>query len=224
MKKLLNVLAILLALNFLVIAGGVGWLYQGGHLDKAKVLAVRAVLFPPPATQQPAAAKAADPTTQPSVRLDELLSKTLGRPASEQVEFIQHTFDVQMAQLDRRQLELGDLQHQVELAQGQLSKDRAALEAEKAKLEAREQLASKEETDKGFQDSLQLYSTMPAKQVKQIFMSMDDATVVQYLEAMPARTAARIAKEFKTAEETDRIEKIMQKMRQDRSGTPIAGN
>jgi len=40
MKKLLNVLAWTLALNFVAIAAGVGWLYNSGHLDHPKVVAI----------------------------------------------------------------------------------------------------------------------------------------------------------------------------------------
>ena len=36
MKKLLNMLALTLALNFLAVAGSIGWLYQSGRLDRQK--------------------------------------------------------------------------------------------------------------------------------------------------------------------------------------------
>ncbi|HMB96630.1 MAG TPA: hypothetical protein VKK61_11370, partial [Tepidisphaeraceae bacterium] len=169
--------------------------------------------FPKPievaATTQPSE----QPTTQPIMRLDELLAKATGRGASEQVEFIQHAFDAQMAILDRRQREMVDLQRQVDLSREQMTKDRALLAQQKQALDAREQESNRLANDKGFQDSLSLYNTMPAKQVKTIFMGLNDQTIRNYLEAMQPRTAAKIIKEFKSPEETDRIQKIMEQMR-----------
>ena len=57
------------------------------------------------------------------------------------------------------------------------------------------------------------------KQVKQVFMTLDDATVMSYLQAMEPRAAARIMKEIKSPEELRRIQTIMERMRQ---ATPAA--
>lgn len=214
MKRLFNVLVITLALNFLAVAGFVGWLHQTGRLDRARALAIRDILFPKPAavvaTTQPAPA----PTTQPTLQLEELLARTAGRSATEQVRFIQQTFDAQMVQLERRERELGDLQRQVDLAKEQLTRDRADIDAQRAELASKQDEQTRLASDKGFQDSLNLYNTMPGKQVKQVFMTLDDATVMNYLQAMQPRAAARIIKEFKTPEEVARIQSIMEKMRQ----------
>ena len=59
MKKLLNVIVCTLALNFLALAGLVGWLWQSGKLDRKTAFAIKDLLFP-----QPSATPAA--TTQPT--------------------------------------------------------------------------------------------------------------------------------------------------------------
>jgi len=215
MKKLWDILMMTLAFNFLALAGGVGWLYQTGRLDHARVLAVKDVLFPKPVIA---------PTTQPSTenaapadgikRLEELLAKNAGkRTAAEQVALIQQNFDATMYQLDQRERTVQDLERQVAAENQKLANDRAALEADRQKLTAREQEANRLENDKGFQDTLALYNAMPSKQAKSVFMTLDDATVAQYLDAMQPRTAARIIKEFKTPDETERIKRILEKMR-----------
>jgi len=214
MKRLFNVLMLTLALNFIALAGGVGWLYQSGHLDRTRVAAIEEIVFPKKTdapTTQPG--NTGSPTTQPIVQLEELLAKASGRSAVEQVEFIQHTFDAQMAQRDRRQRELNDLQRQVDLAKDQMAKDRAALQAEQKKLADQQQQVTKFASDKGFQDSLDRYQAMPGKQVKAIFMTLDDATVMNYLQAMEPRAAAKVIKEFKSPEETARIQKVLERMR-----------
>ena len=214
MKKLGGVIVMTLAINFLAAAGGIGYLFHSGKLDRAKVATIKELVFAP---QGPAGSATTQPSTQPTTKpvnsLEELLAKASGRTAGEQVEFIQRSFDAQMALLDRRQRELTDLQRQVDLAKQQMERDRVALEKGRTELTARQEMAKKLETDKGFQDSLQLYNTMPGKQVKTIFMAMDDATMRQYLQSMQPRVAARIIKEFKSPDELTRIQKVMEAMR-----------
>lgn len=225
MKKLLNVIVLTLAMNFLILAGGVAWLHQTGRLDRAKVLAIRDVLFAEPSEriEQPATTQPAEPSSgmsQPILRLEELLAKTTGRSATEQVQFLQQTFDAQMTLLERRERELNDLQRQVELARRQLARDREQFEQDHAALAAREEQATRLAADEGFQTSLQLYSTLPPKQVKAIFMSLDDASVMNYLQAMEPRVAARIVKEFKTPDELARVQRVIEKLR--RPDAPVA--
>src|SRR3954471_635170 len=215
MKKLLSVFAWTLALNFLALIGGVAILYRAGNLNHDKVKQIKELVFAP--ATQPTEEKAVavrDPATQPTLKLEEMLAKVSGRSASEQVEFMQRTFDAQMAVLDRRFQELQSQRKTVEDARSQLDRERATLGAGQQQLAAAQQQEKKLAEDKGFQDTLALYTTMPAKQVKSIFMSLDDDTMIQYLRVMEPRTATKITKEFKTPEELARIGKVMEKMRQ----------
>jgi flagellar motility protein MotE (MotC chaperone) len=146
--------------------------------------------------------------------LDDLMAQQSGRSATEKVEFIQRTFDTRMLELDRRQTELADLQSQVDLANQKLSVDRKALEKEKQAVAAKEKEAQTLQTDQGFQDSLAVYNSIPPKQVKDIFLNLDQQTVRQYLEAMDARQAGKIVKEFKTPVERAFIQKVLESMRE----------
>ncbi len=213
MKKIFTVIMLTLAMNFLALAGGVGWLVRSGHVDKAKFKQIREIVFPPPAPAEQKESLADEAATRPTVRLDELLAKMSGRPAGEQVELIQQTFDAQMLILDRRQRELMDLEKQVDLAKQKLAADRAAFEKDQAALNSREDESAKLAADKGFQDSLALYTAMPSKQVKTIFMTLDEVTVEHYLDAMDPRDAAKIIKEFKTPDETAFIQQVLERMR-----------
>jgi len=214
MKKVFNVLVLMLAANFLLLAGAVGWLYQNGKLDRVKVAAIKSIVFPSPATQPAVQLVESSASTRPAMKLDELLARYGGKPPAEQLELIRQSFDSQMAQLDRAHRGLLDLQLQVQLAQQKLDRDRAALETERKKLLAQEQEAQRLAADKGFQDSLALYQSMPAKQAKELFLAMDDQTAVKYLQAMEPRVATKITKEFKTPEEIQRLKKILDKLSQ----------
>lgn len=214
MKRLWDLMVLTLALNFLALAGVAGWLYQSGHLDKERIEKVKEALFPPPAppaaTTQPSAA---DPAAQSREQLDALLAKHAGLPAGQQVEFIRQTFDAQMAQLDRRTRELADLKSQIDLANAKLAADRAGLDAERKRLTDEQEQAKKTAADQGFQDSLTLYNSMPARQVKSVFMTLNDDAVLQYLRAMDPMAAGKIIKEFKTPDEMDRVQRILERMR-----------
>src|SRR4051812_42016423 len=203
MKKLWSVFVHTLAVNFLLLAGAAGWLWKSAHVDRPKVEAVREVLFPKAETAAPG------PATQPSkpetgpplVRLDQLLARHTGKRAGEQVEAIQQAFDTQSALIDRRRRELEDLQAQVAAEQKRLADASAALEGERKDLTERRQQAEQAAADKGFADSLKLYSAMPGKQAKAVFMDMPDEAAARFLQAMPPRTATKIVKEFKTPAE-----------------------
>ena len=213
MKKLYNVFVLTLALNFLAVVVAVGALYGQGRLDRKRIDAIKALLYPPPTTQPATSQPADDHAPEPVLKLGALLEQKSGLSTSEQLLFLQQTFDSRMAELDRRQRELGDLQRQVDLANNILARDRAALEAEKKTVAEREQLAAKLANDKGFQDSLELYKSLPARQVKQAFMTLDDETVRRYLQAMEPRGAAKIVREFKTPDEQQRIRRVIDRMR-----------
>ena len=214
MKKLLAVLIGTLAMNFLVLAGGVGWLYKTGKLDREKVMAIKEILFPPPPpSEEDKPEEDETATTQPVLKLEELLARHSGRTAGEQVEFIQRAFDAQMVQLDRRQRELIALQDQIDAAKAKLAADRALLDEDRKKLTAEQQMAETLANDQGFQDSLELYKAMPPKQVKTIFMTLAEDQVVRYLQAMEPRGASRIIKEFKAPEELERIQRVLETMR-----------
>jgi hypothetical protein len=212
-KRLFAVISATLALNFLVAVGAIVWLYQNGKLNDERVKQIKEIVFAPATQPTTRASNERDPSTQPSMGLEQLLAKVSSRPASEQVEFMQRTFDAQSALLDSRFAELEKQRATLTSAQAQFSKDRDALSTREKALAAREQEQARLASDKGFQETLELYATMPPRQVKTIFMSLDDPTVVLYLKSMEPRAAGKIIKEFKTADETARAAKLLEAMR-----------
>lgn len=213
MKKIWNLLVLTLAMNFLLAAGAVGWLYQNGHLDKERVVKIKEVVFPPATQPVPTTQPTSDTADHSKDQLDALLARHANLPAGQQAEFIRQAFDSQIAELDRRTRELQDLQAQIDLANTKLVADRAALEADRKKLTDEQEQAKKLATDQGFQDSLNLYNSMPAKQVKSIFMTLSDDAMMQYLKAMDSMVAGKIIKEFKTPDELERVQRILEMMR-----------
>jgi hypothetical protein len=226
-KKILNVIVLTLALNFLLAGAGGLVLFSKSHMDRQKFGKLKEFLF---AASQPTTAELASTqpaaTTEPEDPLADLLAKASGHTAGEQVNFIRQTFEAEMAEMDQKKRELEDLKHQVDLAREQTGIDRAKIEIAQKDLQNRQEMQNKLATDKGFQDSLELYNVMPARQVKTIFMTLSDDTVQQYFQAMEPRSAAKIMKEFKLPDETMKLEKVMERIRQSQAGgapgTPVA--
>lgn len=213
-KKLGLLILLVLAINFLAVAGGVGYLVGTGKLDKDKAKEIGKIIFPTTApTSQPATQPAEVDLSDPLLSIDELLVKTTGMSAAEQNDFLRSTFESLSAQLDRQRRELIDLRRQVDFAQVQLTKDREALATREKTLVERDQVQTAMATDKGFQESLAVYDAMKAKQVKEIFSTLDEDTVVRYLQAMDPRRVSGILKEYKTPEEISRAQSLLEKMR-----------
>jgi flagellar motility protein MotE (MotC chaperone) len=222
-SKLFNVIVLLLALNFLAVAGGVGWLAKSGRLGKAQVAEIKAILFrPPPEVVAETQPGAPDPSTRPSLKLDALLAEKAGLPVGQQAEHLRQMFDANSAELDRRQRELLALKDQVERAQRELDTGRGQLLKAEAAVNEREQEAARLASDQGFQDALKLYSSMPAKNVKQIFMTLDDETVVRFLRAMEPRTATKILKDFKAPDELSRAQRYLERLEKRPAATAAA--
>jgi flagellar motility protein MotE (MotC chaperone) len=224
LKKLGLALVLVLAINFVAVAGAGAYLFSTGALTKAKLGEITKVMYPA-ATSQPATQPVGvvDATTQPIMRIDEFLGATAGKTAAEQLAFMQSAFDRQMALLDRQRQELLDLRRQVELARTQFVKDKAVIESREKQIAAREEAMNAKVVDKGFNETLKLYNAMQTKQVKDIFSKLDDETVVRYLQAMDARRASRILGEFKTPEELVRAQALLERMRKKDATTANSG-
>jgi hypothetical protein len=214
-KRLALVLMLILSINFLAVAGGVGYLFGTGKIDSDKLVEIGKIVFPPPPepATQPVVDTRDPATTQPLLRLDELLNKTTGKTAAEQVAFISDLVAAQSASLERQRAELLALQRQVNLAQEQIGKERNELTARQQLLNARETQRQKIDSDEGFKKALAVYDTMDTKQIKEIFLSLDEATVVRYLQAMEPRRVSRIVKEFTTPAELAKAQSLLEMMR-----------
>ena len=213
-RKLVVAIVLLLAINFLAVVGGAGYLISTGAVDGAKATQIAEILFPAPTpTTAPATRPAAEAATPPLLKFDELLAQQTGKSTSEQVQFLRDTFDGRSAQLDRQHRELLDLKHQIDLAQSSLSTDRTAVAARDQAIADREQQAAKQAADAGFQRTLEVYESMSPKQLKELFMKADEALVARYLQSMEPRRVANIAKEFKTPEEASRVNALLERLR-----------
>jgi hypothetical protein len=215
MKRLWDVLVLTLALNFRAVAGLAGWLRMSGRIDRSRVAQIKEMLFPPPAPQAPTTQPASiDPTTQPTLALETLLSQHTNMTAGQQLDFVRKTFDERQAELERKEQTLDNQQSMIRLAQDKLQTDRQIFEAQRRAFADEQERTRKLASDQGFQDALELYSNLPPKQSKTMLLAQTDDTARTFLQAMDKGVASKIIKECKTPEEMDRIRQIMEKIRQ----------
>src|ERR1700733_2034184 len=121
MTKIFRLVAYILALHFLALGGALEYLWRSGHLDHDRLVQIKQIMF---STTQPTTEPVA--TTQPVAEssaasgLDAVLAKAVAGTPAEQVESLQRSFDARMAQVDLRQRQLADQQHEVDVGQQRL--------------------------------------------------------------------------------------------------------
>ena len=216
-KKLFTAVVGVLAINFLFVAGGVGYLVATKKIDREKVLEIRSIVLGP--ATAPSTRPATQPTTQdatpdtPMLRIDALLAKVRDQPAPVRIDFVRGQLDAQAATIERRDREVADQRAQLDTAIEELKKQRETLVTERQAFDNRKAEQAKLDADTGFQKSLELYGTLPPKQVKAIFATLDDDTVVRYLQSMDAKQAGNVLKEFKTPAEVNRAQAYLERIR-----------
>lgn len=223
LQKIFSAIVIVLAINFIAIAVAAALLAQKAGLDREKVQAVREILFPPPDPDEsdPADSAAATqiPEPTPMEQLMALLDAQSGKPTEERVEDLQQTFDGRTVALTRARRELDDLQRQLDIASRRLLEQRTAFESSRQEWEQAVVDAAERSRDKGFADALQLYSQLPARQTKDIFLQLEEEVVLQFLQAMDPQPAAKVLKEYKTDAEIQKLRSLLEEMRK---GDPVA--
>ncbi len=224
LRTLWNLIVVVLALNFVGMALALALVAQRAHLDRAKIAEIRRVLFPPEEPEaEPDEVEVEPPPPTPMEQLIALLDAQSGKPTEQQVEDVRQAFDQRAAALDRARRELMDRQRLADAAAEKLLEERAAFARERAAWEQEVAAARDRAQDEGFQQALALYQQIPAKQVKDIFLQLEDEVVLGYLREMDTRLAAKILKEFKTATETARARTILEQLRQGDAAAASAG-
>lgn len=222
LKKLVLVLIVTLAINFVALAAAAAMLAQKAQLDREKIEQVRDVLFP--STEEPAEpeATAEPPEPTPMEQLLALLDAESGHGAEERVESVSRTVDSRFVTLSRIRRELADRSRQLDVAATKLANEREAFDAEVETWQGEMEAAIARASDEGYQKTLELYEQLQARQVKDLFLGLKDDVVLAYLRDMDPAAAAKVLKEFKTDEEADRVRRILEMMRRGETGTAIA--
>ena len=232
MKKLGTLFSLLCIMNMLALAGLLGYLIGTGRLDKQKVGGIVAIarhqgtpekfneklydiLEPVP----PVAATA--PASQPALADGSTPDPTLGASAQDRLTIATQAMQQERLRLDARAQELRNQQELLDQKRAEAEAMWKKTKDLKDAFDKQVAAAQKKSVDDSFQKSLDLYNELKAKQVKDLFVAMNNPDqVATYLQAMDTSRAAEIISQFKTATETDFIKNVLDRIRN--AGTSAA--
>lgn len=203
MKSLWIILSTLAIANLLAMGGFVGWLVASKRLDAERLRAVREVLVTPiPEAAAAAAAKEAEAAAAATKEAEE--KRRQGTPQSAEA-----AIAADRAKADLQTQTIARLREEMRQLQGQLAREREALDARHAELDAREKRLEAKVAEvartAGSEQFRQALATLEAqkppaaKQMLQAMMQGGEAQreqAVAYLAAMEERGRNRVIAEF----------------------------
>ena len=221
LKSIWLVVVILLLLNTLAIAAGIGWLYSSHRLSSKRVHQL-VDLFRPTLEQEEQSRKQAELAAADDSKQKEKLAwlqQASDGPATlaEKLRQDQQAREIAAQKSERLSRDVSDLRQRLESDTTLLAKQRAELEARKKEIDEQAQHDEKLRNDADFQQTVTMYEKLPAKQAKQMLQAMLAANkkeqVVDYLASMQLRKATGVLKEFKTPQEITQASELLELLR-----------
>ncbi|MBI1369513.1 MAG: hypothetical protein GC162_12775 [Planctomycetes bacterium] len=221
MKTAFHVLAIMAILHILGALGFVGYMVATDRVNRERLEAVRAVFektIAQAAADAKEQAKVDEAAAEQAQRIAALEGKNAGpETVSQKLEGEQERNEITLRQLERTRQEVESLQRSLQLAQQRVEGQYNELLKEKQTLQKRLAQIEQQRNDEGFKKTVELYETLPPKQVKEMFVKLmsegGGEHVVAFLEAMQPRKAAGVLKEFKTPEEVAKAVQLTEQLR-----------
>lgn len=218
MKKLWSIFSFLAIIHLLAFLMFVAWLWQSGRLNRERIVQTRA-LFSMTMPQAKLAAKQADIEAQEKVNEQTELEMRDNPPFSSQA-----TLAINKAHQTQSDQAARNLEDTRKRSMQWLNNERELLEQEKEEFAQRKAAwdkanaaEQKRKIDEQFAQTVKIYESLSPKQSKQMLTNLiTDGNIdqaVAYLDAMNPRSAAKILKAFKTAEELILATQLQEKLR-----------
>ena len=218
MKRFWNIVSFLAVVNLLAMGMFLGWLWQSGRLDGDRIRHIRDLLAMTIAGEQAAEdERAAEAERQQQEAAQRARRENPPLPSAEQVRQVSLVDDQTDQALRRLRDETTQLLAQLDVRGAELDQREQALEsAREAWLSSIEtELARR--TDEQFLKTVRQYESAPPKIGKQWMMELigagEQEQVVAYLDAMSARAASKILREFKTDKDAALATELLDKLR-----------
>ena len=221
MKSIWALISILLLLNALLLAGGVGWLYSSGRLDKDRFEQIRDMLtvtIEDEKQQELKAKEIEEQTRQKAMEIVRLESVSDGPiTLADRLVAEEQGDELAVQRVERLRRDISDLRRQLALAKDLLAKKHDTLAVQRQEFEQAIEQQTKLKEDEDFQKAVRMYQQIKSKQAKEIFQEMLQrgqlTQVVDYLAAMQLRKAAGVLKQFKSPEEIVQATDLLQHLR-----------
>jgi len=225
MKKIGTLFTLLCILNLFAIGGLAAYLVGTGRLDGNKANAIVDMLrhkgTPDRFREQlydimePTTAPASEPSTQPTVALNDSDGSPASKIASAQdrIDYTRQAIEKERLRLENQAQELRNRQELLDHVQATVDAKLKQIEDDRKKFEQRvADVDAKTKTD-SFQKSLALYNELKSDQVKDLFLSMNPEVVASFLQAMETDRAGKIIGEFQTPTERTFISNVLDLIR-----------
>ena len=218
MKKLWNAVSVLAVANLLALLLFAGWLWLSGRVDADRISQIRALLamtieeaaeveaeLAALAEQEADAADARARRENPplSSAAQVRQAKLIGDNTGQAVRRLQDETDQLLAQLNRREAQLTQREQEFEAGRARWL---AGIEEERRR-----------RADEQLRKTVKQYESAPPAIARQWILELvNDGRkdqVVAYLDAMNARAASKILREFKTEEESALATELLEKLR-----------
>ncbi len=219
MKAFGQAISIIAVLHLIGAVMLIGFLGATDRLSRDRVAQVKAIFMPTLTAEKQAEelaatkAKAADEEAARLARASGLGPTSVAERLTQQQEHDEMT----LRQLERTRQEIEHMLANMSLTRQQMQRERNELIAARDEANQRIEAIRQQKNDEGFKATVEMYSNLPAKQVKQVFMNMMDQKqtdeVVAALEAMEPRKAAGVLREFKAVHEVTRVVELMERLR-----------
>jgi hypothetical protein len=217
MRTAWNITSFLAVVNLLALLMCAGWLWQTGRLDSQRIATIRELLSITIADElQTRTEEAAAMEAQEQLRDEE--RRRTGWPVAggELIARIDRFEDHAALMLRRVQDENSKLMSQLDAREQDLVQREQQLEARQQQWLASIEADADRRQDEQFLKAVRILESLPPKQARQAIQSLVETgkteQAVAYLNAMNARSAAKIVREFKTdadvALATDLLEKL----------------
>ena len=229
MKRLFSLISLISVLNILAVGGVIGFLCGTGRLDRAKAQAIGDMLkkpgtpvgfrqkigdlLAPSSSTQPATASAA---TRPSLAGGGLLLREGEVPpasAEERITFLRRVQEEEQLRLDAIEQDLRNRQDLLVKKQAQIQAAQANLDRDKAALQKQLTEASTTHDGAGFQKTMALFEELKPNQIKDLLRPMGTDEAARYIAAMEPDQAAKIIGEFKTEDEKAFVAAVIERLR-----------
>jgi alanyl-tRNA synthetase len=222
MRTLRTAVLILLVLHLVGAIGFVGWLGATDRLNRQRVVRTAEVFKLTVAEEQRQGEQAKKLEAQTRAQAQEaarLESIGSAKPAAaDRLADEGQRNDVALQRLERMQREKEDLVRQLQAAKDLIARQQADLTAAREAFEQAKAAEVKQRQDRDFQQAVEMYEQLPAKQAKGMLQDLLKAKkgkeVVDYLAAMQLRKAATVLKEFKTPEEIAQATELVERLRE----------
>ena len=216
MRLIARILAMLCVIHVLALLALAVWLVATERMTPDRWQIVVEV-FSRTAEQERLDLEQAQTVEQDAAAIAEQAVPTPSISAAEQIETARLADARQRRLADLARQEIQTLQQNLRVAMARFEEQKKQFDLERAEFDQRLAAAAKQADDEGFKKTVRLYESLPADQVKQMFLTMIQQNqtdqVVEYLRSMQPRAAANVLRAFEAPQEVQHAVDLTQRLR-----------